>query len=1086
MRKCAFLAFAAPVLALCAQTSSIVSLDGSDWLLAPDARNVGWTEKWFRQPRAEAVKTRVPWVIQDAFPGYHGVAWYWREFTVPVNPHPGGRYLLRFWAVNYRGDVWVNGRYAGGHEGGEMPFTLDVTDMLHANQSNRLAVRVVDPRYDAAIDGINRYEAPRRGGPAMQHGGIEDSVELIVAPSARLADVYVKADPVSGSVEIEATVENSAGQPIEGALALAISRNKQGTSIDAKRVPLVLTPGSSSVTAQLNVKDPQLWSIETPNLYYVTASLQVTQPGPSNDEVIVRTGFRDFRFEDGAFQLNGKKVLLRSAPQSNYDPIGYWLPFDHGASPDLFQRRLAYAKEMGFNMVRVHRAAARRNMLDFADENGILIYEECFASSRFSASPQQADFMRNAFRELVMRDRNHPSVVIWGVMNEIYAREPQFAGGVKALAVIRSLDTSRMVLLNSGRWDNRPSIGSISNPGSFEWQHLLGNESAALDVSNGKEDVGDVHHYVGFPLSQESINLFRKLGEHAAKPMLLSEFGVGSGVDLETLWEFFEKHRATHLESAQYTRRMLDLFTDDWKNYRLGEIFRGPKDFFRASMIRSARNRLDLINAVRSNPRIAGFSHVSLTERPMIGQGMITMYGELKPNVKEAMLDGLAPVRFCLFAEPRSLYKGDKVRLEAVLANAHALAPGEYAVQLDVRDGAGNIVWQRRAAVTVTKDGPLAQPVLKEEIALDGPAGEYEFLTRFADGRSAPGGSTKLHVFDKAAMPAIKHEVVLWAEDEVLQKWLTSNGIAWKRFDPAVQNQRQLIVVSDKAPAPGGRAAFEDLARRMARGSAVVFLSEKVFREGASSTRWLPLEQKGTILTTLNWLFGKDEWVKDHPIFDGLQRGGLMDYGFYQHLLLAKQPILTHAAVPGAAVAGGIATSSFQTELGVYHSGLMVAEYPFFAGRFLVNTLPVREAIGSSPQAERLLRNMLVYMSRDLNRKQSPLPQNLASALAKLYDKPQREAPRIDIVVPNDGAVIKAPGTVAINIRTAQVDTKVTKVEFFSNGALIGTDSKRKPDPSSYWLIWSEVPKGNYEVRAESVNEQGTRSSSQTVRVRVE
>ena len=105
------------------------------------------------RPRSESVPTRVPWIIQDAFPAYHGVAWYWREFVAPTNPHPQGRYLLRFWAVDYRADVWLNGQSVGGHESGETPFTLDVTDAVKPGATNLLAVRVVNPANER-IDGL--------------------------------------------------------------------------------------------------------------------------------------------------------------------------------------------------------------------------------------------------------------------------------------------------------------------------------------------------------------------------------------------------------------------------------------------------------------------------------------------------------------------------------------------------------------------------------------------------------------------------------------------------------------------------------------------------------------------------------------------------------------------------------------------------------------------------------------------------------------------------------------------------------------------------------------------------------------------
>jgi hypothetical protein len=75
--------------------TAVISLDGDDWLLAPDPKNVGRQEQWFAGARPGAKKTKVPWIIQDAFPGYHGVAWYWRDFAVPVNDRPGGRNRLR-------------------------------------------------------------------------------------------------------------------------------------------------------------------------------------------------------------------------------------------------------------------------------------------------------------------------------------------------------------------------------------------------------------------------------------------------------------------------------------------------------------------------------------------------------------------------------------------------------------------------------------------------------------------------------------------------------------------------------------------------------------------------------------------------------------------------------------------------------------------------------------------------------------------------------------------------------------------------------------------------------------------------------
>ena len=136
-----------------AAASSVVALDGR-WMLAVDPKNVGRDQKWWEKPTAEAKATKVPWIIQEVFPGYHGVAWYWRDFTPPANPHAEGRYLLRFWQVDYLADVWLNGVHVGQHEGGEDPFVLDVTDGDQAagRQPDRRAR--AQPNATKPIDGI--------------------------------------------------------------------------------------------------------------------------------------------------------------------------------------------------------------------------------------------------------------------------------------------------------------------------------------------------------------------------------------------------------------------------------------------------------------------------------------------------------------------------------------------------------------------------------------------------------------------------------------------------------------------------------------------------------------------------------------------------------------------------------------------------------------------------------------------------------------------------------------------------------------------------------------------------------------------
>ena len=167
----------------------VLRLDG-EWSIAKDPENVGRAEQWFKSDLRGSSPTRVPGVIQEVFPAYHGVAWYGRPFTAPANPNPQGRYLLRFGAVDYLADVWVNGVQVGGHEGGETPFALDVTETVKPNAENRLIVRVLNPTNEP-IDGITLNETPHLckfipyfNGNLYDYGGIIGSVELWMVPAA--------------------------------------------------------------------------------------------------------------------------------------------------------------------------------------------------------------------------------------------------------------------------------------------------------------------------------------------------------------------------------------------------------------------------------------------------------------------------------------------------------------------------------------------------------------------------------------------------------------------------------------------------------------------------------------------------------------------------------------------------------------------------------------------------------------------------------------------------------------------------------------------------------------------------------------
>ena len=423
----------------------------------PIRRTSDGKKKWFETPRPEAKPTKVPWIIQDAFPGYHGVAWYWREFAAPANPHAGGRYLLRFWAVDYLAEVWLNGTRVGQHEGGESPFVLDVTDAIRAGGNNLLAVRVLNPTNEP-IDGIVLSETPHRNkvipyraGASYNHGGIVDSVELLVVPAVRIDDLFARPDTKTGKSACRPEVHNAGQREAAAQFEFTVAPANSGETIERIVLDRNLPPGDTLVETELHVAQPRLWELNEPNLYRVTARVQAKE-SPSFDEHSVRCGFRDFTFENGYFRLNGRRLFLRCSHTGNHCPVGLQLPPD----PDMLRRDLLNVKVMGFNAIRFIAGVATRYQLDLCDEIGLMVYEEPYAAWCLRASPKMAERFDESLFGMIRRDRNHPSVVIWGLLNETHDG-PVFRHAAAALPRLRELDDTRMVMLNSGRWDLRSS-----------------------------------------------------------------------------------------------------------------------------------------------------------------------------------------------------------------------------------------------------------------------------------------------------------------------------------------------------------------------------------------------------------------------------------------------------------------------------------------------------------------------------------------------------------------------------------------------------------------------------------------------------
>jgi hypothetical protein len=478
------------------------------------------------------------------------------------------------------------------------------------------------------------------------------------------------------------------------------------------------------------------------------------------------------------------------------------------------------------------------------------------------------------------------------------------------------------------------------------------------------EGAGDAHVYPPVPHPPEVLAFLRTLGQNS-KPVFLSEYGIGSLFDAIRESRGFEQQGASpELADAALIRSMADRLLADWERWGMTGVYPFVEDMLRDSQRLHARQRLLGFDLIRSNPKICGYNLTGMLDHALTGEGLWTFWREWKPGIVDALADGWAPLRWCLFAAPSHVYASQALKIEVVLANESALPPGDYPVRLRIAHARG-IAWERRATLCIPQpevgqDGPLAVPVLCEEIALDGPSGAYTLAVALERGGNPAGGRLTFHLSNKADLPRLNQEIAVWGVEKQAVSWLAAQGVRCRQFEPSASSGPRIILVGDRVTELEDANDWRALTAHIEQGGTAIFLSPQAFWRDDDPVGWLPLSDKGRCYAFHDWLYHKECVAKAHPIFDGLQPQGVMDWEYYgpvipQHLF-DGQP--TPDDVAAAAFAVGYST------LGGYASGVLVGAYRLGAGRFVINTLRVLENLDRHPAADRLLLNLIDYAAR--------------------------------------------------------------------------------------------------------------------------
>jgi beta-galactosidase len=382
---------------------------GDEWLFG--AYQPGCTDAEFNEHDLEPVTvphcvTPLSW--QSWQPTSWERVWVYRQhFDVPDSLR-AGRAFVRLDGALSTATVFLNGRPVSEHVGGYLPLTSEVTALLKP-LNNVLAI-AVDGRWNQDVPpNLPRFPYPSAI-DFYQPAGLYRPVHLIGTPKTYLFDVFAQqADVLTDARTVSLQCVIDAAKAVTAPGKLTATLRQGGPVLATASVDLVELPkGQTTVTVTLDeLAAVRLWDLDDPAMCDIDVTLSLS--GKDVHTYHVRTGLRDAQFSDNGFTLNGKQVKLFGLNRHQ------WYPYVGGAMPDRVQRQDAHLlkSELSCNMVRCSHYPQSTAFLDACDELGLLVWEELPGWDYVGDDAWQAQALQDV-HDMVVRDRNHPSIIVWG------------------------------------------------------------------------------------------------------------------------------------------------------------------------------------------------------------------------------------------------------------------------------------------------------------------------------------------------------------------------------------------------------------------------------------------------------------------------------------------------------------------------------------------------------------------------------------------------------------------------------------------------------------------------------------------------
>ncbi|WP_299254350.1 glycoside hydrolase family 2 TIM barrel-domain containing protein [uncultured Aquimarina sp.] len=432
---------------------------------------------------------------------YEGTVWYKKSFNYQKAKELN-RVFVYFDAINYQADVYFNGKKLGKHVGGFTPFNFEVTKLLKA-KDNFLVVKVDNKRKKEAIPTLNT--------DWWNYGGITRDVKLVEVPENFIYDYFIQLDP-----------END--KKIKGYIKLS------GEEISKKKIRIIIpelainnevvtdVKGMAKVT--IDIAKIKLWEPQNPYLYDVIIEAKA-------ESIKDQIGFRTIKTRGQDILLNNEEVFLKGICIHEESAIRK----GRAHTKEDAKQLLTWAKELGCNYVRLAHYPHNEHMVRLADKMGIMVWEE--NPVYWTIEWENKETYKNAenqLTEVINRDKNRASVIIWSMANETPTNSSRNLFLTNLAKKSRSLDPTRLIsaALEQSDYEGNNTIKTIDDP-----------FAEVVDVLSFNQYIG---WYDGLP--EKCRNISWKITQN--KPVLVSEFGAGAkfGLHADELTRWSEEYQA--------------------------------------------------------------------------------------------------------------------------------------------------------------------------------------------------------------------------------------------------------------------------------------------------------------------------------------------------------------------------------------------------------------------------------------------------------------------------------------------------------------------------------------------------------------